>query len=31
MLTRRLGLNGLLKEAEVVTAAPKVDEGPRDL
>jgi catechol 2,3-dioxygenase len=31
MFTRRLGLNGLLKEAEMVTDAAKVAEGPRDL
>ena len=31
MFTRRLDLNGLLKEVEVVTDAPKFDEGPRDL
>jgi catechol 2,3-dioxygenase len=31
MFTRRLDLNGLLKEIEAVKDAPKVDEGPRDL
>ena len=31
MFTRRLDLNGLLKEVEAVPDAPKVDEGPKDL
>lgn len=31
MFTRRLDLNGLLKEVETVKEAPKVDEGPQDL
>ena len=31
MFTRRLDLDGLLKEVEAATDAPKVDEGPRDL
>lgn len=31
MFTRRLDLNGLLKEVEVVPDAPKIEEGPRDL
>ena len=31
MFTRRLDLNGLLKEVEVLRDAPKVEEGPRDL
>ena len=31
MFTRRLDLNGLLREVEAVADAPKVDEGPRDL
>src|SRR3954452_4184393 len=31
MFTRRLDLNGLLKEVEVSEDAPKVEEGPRDL
>ena len=31
MFTRRLDLNGLLKEVERETSAPKVDAGPRDL
>ncbi|QJX01082.1 Glyoxalase family protein [Frigoriglobus tundricola] len=31
MFTRRLDLNGLLKEIESVPDAPKVDAGPRDL
>jgi catechol 2,3-dioxygenase len=31
MVTRRLDLNGLLREAEGDAVAPKVDEGPRDL
>ena len=31
MFTRRLDLNGLLREADVVTDAPTVEEGPRDL
>jgi len=31
MFTRRLDLNGLLKEVETLKEVPKVDEGPRDL
>jgi catechol 2,3-dioxygenase len=31
MFTRRLDLNGLLKEVEAAKDAPEVDEGPRDL
>ncbi|HVK17848.1 MAG TPA: VOC family protein [Fimbriiglobus sp.] len=31
MFTRRLDLNGLLKEVEPGASAPKVEEGPRDL
>lgn len=31
MFTRRLDLNGLLKEIKATESAPKVDEGPRDL
>lgn len=31
MFTRRLDLNGLLKEVEAESNAPKVDAGPRDL
>ena len=31
MFTRRLDLNGLLKEVEAVPDAPKVHEGPKDL
>jgi catechol 2,3-dioxygenase len=31
MFTRRLDLDGLLREVEAATDAPKVDEGPRDL
>jgi catechol 2,3-dioxygenase len=31
MFTQRLDLNGLLKEVEIKTNAPKVEEGPRDL
>jgi catechol 2,3-dioxygenase len=31
MFTRRLDLNGLLKEAEIKADAPTVEEGPRDL
>jgi catechol 2,3-dioxygenase len=31
MFTRRLDLNGLLKETKVQGAGPKVDEGPKDL
>src|SRR3982750_3349499 len=31
MFTRRLDLNGLLKEAKATETAPKVDEGPKDL
>jgi catechol 2,3-dioxygenase len=31
MFTRRLDLNGLLKEVEAETNASKVDAGPRDL
>jgi len=31
MFTRRLDLNGLLKEIEPAQNAPQVDEGPRDL
>ena len=31
MVTRRLDLNGLLKEVEPEASAPNVDEGPRDL
>ena len=31
MFTRRLDLNGLLKEVESVPDAPKVDEGTKDL
>jgi catechol 2,3-dioxygenase len=31
MFTRRLDLNGLLKEIEAAPHAPKVEEGPRDL
>jgi catechol 2,3-dioxygenase len=31
MFTRRLDLNGLLKEIEATPHAPKVEEGPRDL
>jgi catechol 2,3-dioxygenase len=31
MFTRRLDLNGLLKEIKATETAPKVDEGPRDL
>jgi catechol 2,3-dioxygenase len=30
MFTRRLDLNGLLKEIEAESHAPQVDEGPRD-
>ena len=30
MFTRRLDLNGLLKEVEPGASAPKVEEGPRD-
>src|SRR5213082_618931 len=31
MFTRRLDLNGLLKEVETGASAPKVEDGPRDL
>jgi len=31
MFTRRLDLNDLLREAEIKTNSPKVEEGPRDL
>jgi catechol 2,3-dioxygenase len=31
MFTRRLDLNGLLKEVEAESNAPKVETGPRDL
>ena len=31
MFTRRLDLDGLLKEVEAETDAPEVEEGPRDL
>lgn len=31
MFTRRLDLDGLLKEVEAAKDAPEVDEGPRDL
>jgi catechol 2,3-dioxygenase len=31
MFTRRLDLNGLLKEIKATETAPKVDEGPKDL
>ena len=31
MVTRRLDLNGLLKEVEAAKDAPRVDEGPKDL
>jgi catechol 2,3-dioxygenase len=31
MFTRRLDLNGLLREVESGASAPKVDEGPQDL
>ncbi len=31
MFSRRLDLNGLLKEVEDERNAPKVEEGPRDL
>jgi len=31
MFTRRLDLNGLLKEVEDVKDAPKVGEGTKDL
>ena len=31
MFTRRLDLNGLLKEIKATESAPNVDEGPRDL
>src|SRR4051794_27915226 len=31
MFTRRLDLNGLLREVEAAQVAPKVEEGPRDL
>ena len=31
MFTRRLDLDGLLREVEAGADAPKVDEGPRDL
>jgi catechol 2,3-dioxygenase len=31
MFTRRLDLNGLLREVEATETAPKVDEGPLDL
>jgi catechol 2,3-dioxygenase len=31
MFTRRLDLNGLLKEVDAVSNAPKVETGPRDL
>ena len=31
MFTRRLDLNGLLKEVEAVKGVPKVGEGPQDL
>ena len=31
MFTRRLDLDGLLREVNATTDAPKIDEGPRDL
>jgi catechol 2,3-dioxygenase len=31
MFTRRLDLDGLLREVEAATDAPEVEEGPRDL
>src|SRR4051812_29003807 len=31
MFTRRLDLNGLLKEVEANADAPKIESGPRDL
>ena len=31
MFTRRLDLNGLLKEIESLNDAPRIEEGPRDL
>lgn len=31
MFSRRLDLNGLLKEIQATETAPRVDEGPRDL